>query len=107
MLLLVRQSQYSGVSHIRNCFLVFSLLFQNNILLFYPLFSQKLSVSVSYNVVSYMRDSIVSQLDKCLNFKSVRGDKNECTLYKMTPRNAISFKHLSSCGTILYTLVNE
>ena len=28
---------------------------------------------------------IVSQMDKCLKFKSVLGDKNDCTLYKMTP----------------------
>ena len=39
---------YSRVSHLRNHFFGFSLLF-----------SQKLSVSVSYTVVSYMRDSTV------------------------------------------------
>ena len=47
------------------------------------------------------RVSIVSQLDKCLKFRSVRrGDENDCTSYKITPRNAINFRHLSSCGTI-------
>ena len=33
--------------------------------------------------------SIVSQLDKCLKSKSIQGDKNDCTLYKITPRNAV------------------
>ena len=42
--------------------------------------------------------AIVSQLGKCLKFKSIRGDKNDCTLYQITPRNAINFGHLSSCG---------
>ena len=44
--------RYSNVTHIRNPFFVFSLLF-------YPLFSEKLCVSVSYEVVSHMRDSTV------------------------------------------------
>ena len=49
--------------------------------------------------------SIVSQLDKCLKFKSPQGDKSDsilykitprnATLYKITPRNAINFGHLS------------
>ena len=46
---------------------------------------------------------IVSQLDKCLKFKSIRGDKNDYTLHKITPRNAINFRYLSSCGTIAKT----
>ena len=28
------------------------------------------------------------------------GDENDCTSYKITPQNAINFRHLSSCGTI-------
>ena len=44
---------------------------------------------------------IVSQLDKFLTFNSIRGDKNDCTLYKITlPRSAINFRHLTSCVTI-------
>ena len=43
-------------------FFGFSLLSQNNILSFYPSLSHKLSVSISYEVVSYMRDSTVSLL---------------------------------------------
>ena len=43
---------------------------------------------------------MVPQLDKCLNFKSIRGDNNDCTLCRITPRNATNFGHLSSCGTI-------
>ena len=43
--------------------------------------------------------SIVSQLDKCLKFKSVRGDKNDSTLHKITIRNAINFRYLFSYGT--------
>ena len=42
----------------------------------------------------------MSQLDKCLKFKSVRGHKNYCTLHKITPRDVTYFKHSSSCGTI-------
>ena len=38
-----------------------TLLFKNNGLLFYPLFSQKLSVPVSNKVVSSMRDSTASK----------------------------------------------
>ena len=49
--------------------------------------------------------SIVSQLDKCLKFKSTQGDKNDCTLYKIIPRKALNFRHLSSCGTI-YVYIN-
>ena len=45
--------------------------------------------------------TIVSKVDKRLKFKSIHGDKNDCTLYKITPRNAINFIHLSSCGTIV------
>ena len=46
--------------------------------------------------------TIVSQLDKCLKFKSVRGEKSDCSLYKIAPRNVINFRHLSSCGTIIF-----
>ena len=42
----------------------------------------------------------MSQLDKRLKFKSIQGDKNDCTLYKINPRNAINFRRLSTCGTI-------
>ena len=42
----------------------------------------------------------MSQLSKCLKFKSVRGDKNDCILYKVTPRNVTNFRHLLSCDTI-------
>ena len=45
------------------------------------------------------KHAIVSQLDKCLKFKSIPG-KNDCNLYKITPRNAIKFRHLFSCRTI-------
>ena len=41
----------------------------------------------------------VSQLDKCLKFKSIREEKNDCTLYKIATRSTINVTHLSSCGT--------
>ena len=44
--------------------------------------------------------SIVSQLSKCLKSKSIWGDKNDCILYKITPRNLTNFGHLLSCDTI-------
>ena len=44
---------------------------------------------------------LVSQLDKCPKFMSIQGDKNDCTLYKMTPRNPVNFRHLSGCDTIV------
>ena len=51
----------------------------------------------------YTDHSIVSQLNKCLKFKSVQGDKDHCTLEKITPppknKNAMNFRNLSSCGT--------
>ena len=28
------------------------------------------------------------------------GDKNDCTLCKMTPRNVVNFRHLFSCDTV-------
>ena len=58
---------YSRVPHIGNHFLGFSPLFQNNSLLFYPMFFQKLSVSVSHTGVSYMRNSTVltKKSDEC------------------------------------------
>ena len=47
--------------------------------------------------------TILSQLDKCLKFKSVRGrGQNDCTLYKMTPENFINFRHLCSCDTVVH-----
>ena len=44
--------------------------------------------------------TIVSQLSKCLKFKSIRGDKNDCILYKISPKNVTNFRHLLSCDTI-------
>ena len=44
--------------------------------------------------------TMVSQLSKCLKFKFIRGDKNDCILYKITPRNVTNFRHLLSCDTI-------
>ena len=38
------------------------------------------------------RITIVSQLDRCLKFKSIWGDKNDCALYKGTPRSAIDLR---------------
>ena len=38
-----------------------------------------------------LHSTIVSQLSKCLKFKSIRGDKNDCILYKLTPRNVTNF----------------
>ena len=32
-----------------------------------------------------VKPAIVSQLDKCLKFKSILGDKNDCTLHKIAP----------------------
>ena len=49
--LALKTIEYSGVSHTRNCFFGFSLLVENNGLLFHLLFSWKLSVSVSYKVI--------------------------------------------------------
>ena len=46
--------------------------------------------------------TIVSQLSKCLKFKSIRGDKNDCILHKITPRNVTNFRHLLSCDTTVY-----
>ena len=57
---------YSGFPNIRNCLFGFSLLC-------YLLFSQKLIVSVSYNVVCYMRDSTVCNvLGKCHFFSEIQ-----------------------------------
>ena len=42
----------------------------------------------------------MSQLSKCLKFKSIQGDENDCILYKITPRNVTNFRHLLSCDTI-------
>ena len=44
---------------------------------------------------------IVSQLDKCLKFKSIQGDENNCALFRKKTRNAFSFRHLSRCGIIV------
>ena len=47
----------------------------------------------------------MSELDKCLKFKSIGGgggDNNDCILCKITPpRNAINFRHLFNCDTIV------
>ena len=48
--------------------------------------------------------AIVSQLSKYLKFKSIRGDKNDCILYKITPRNVTNFRHLLNCDTIATSL---
>ena len=32
-----------------------------------------------------VKHAIVSQLDKCLKLKSILGDRNDCTLHKITP----------------------
>ena len=46
--------------------------------------------------------SMVSQLNKCPKVKSIQGDKDHCTLEKITPPpNAMNFRNLSSCGTII------
>ena len=45
--------------HIRNCFLDLPYCCRAITLLFFLLFLQKFSVSVSYKVVSYMQDSTV------------------------------------------------
>ena len=42
----------------------------------------------------------------CLKFTSIRGDLNYCTLYIITSRNAINFKHLFRCDTIECCLLN-
>ena len=36
-------------------------------------------------------------------FKSIQRDKlkDHCTLWKITPRNAMNFRNVSSCGTII------
>ena len=44
---------------------------------------------------------IVSQLDKCVKFKSIQGDKNDCILHKIIPRNFMNFRHLFSCDTLI------
>ena len=36
--------------------------------------------------------SVVSQLNKCLKFKSIQGDKDHCTLWKITPQNAMNLE---------------
>ena len=51
------------------------------------------TISLSFKRYTHTVPSIVSQLDKCLKFKSVRGDENDCILYKITPRNAMNFRH--------------
>ena len=41
----------------------------------------------------------VTTIIECLKIKSVCGDENDCTLFKISSLNAINFRHLSSCGT--------
>ena len=43
---------------------------------------------------------MVPHLHKFLKFNSIQGDKNDCILFETTPRSAISFRHVSSCGTV-------
>ena len=50
---------------------------------------------------------VVSQLDKCLKFKSILGTKMTVPYTKSTPRNAINFRNLSSCGTIIIFLMTS
>ena len=57
-----KRIQNKSVSQITNRFFGFTPLFYNKNLLFHPLFPQKLSVSVSNNVVSYMRNITVWNL---------------------------------------------
>ena len=38
--------------------------------------------------VQIKKYTVVSQLNKCLKFKSIRRNNNDCILYKITPRNA-------------------
>ena len=52
-------------------------------------------------LVRQVEFSIVSQLDKCLKFKTIRRDENDCTFHKIIPRNALNCRDLSSCGTIV------
>ena len=35
------------------------------------------------------------------------GDKNDCLLYKITPKNAMNFLHLFSCDTVEYWVYPE
>ena len=50
---------YSGFPRIRNHFFVYSLLFFNNSLLFYPLFYMKIEICFLYKGVSYSREPAV------------------------------------------------
>ena len=40
---------------------------------------------VAPSLFKFEVSTIVSQLSKCLKFKSIRGDKNDSILYKITP----------------------
>ena len=44
------------------------------------------------NVSEFRLVATVSQLDKCLKFRSVRGggDKNDCILYQITPQSEMN-----------------
>ena len=61
------------------------------------------SVANKYlNVIDLV--TIVPQLNKCQQFKFYSGgDKNDCTLYKITLQNTIHIRHLPSFGTIDHT----
>ena len=39
----------------------------------------------------------MSQLDRCLKFKPIRGDKNDCTLHKITPRILDNYPLVTLC----------
>ena len=53
------QIRYSGFSQIRNYFFRHSLLFSNDILLFYLLFYMKIEICFLYKGVSYSREAAV------------------------------------------------
>ena len=55
-------------------------------------------------IESTLDDFSYSVTTGCLKFKSVQADENDCTLYKRTTRNAMNFRHLFSCGTIVSIL---
>ena len=50
-----------------------------------------LHLSVRTNISS-TASATVSQLDKCLKSKSIRGDKNDCTPQKITPQKCHKFQ---------------
>ena len=64
----------------------------------------KMKLNKKGGLVDYSYDpdhSTVSQ--QCLKFKSIQGYKDHCTLWKISPQNAMNFRNLSSCGTTINT----